>query len=167
MTAEVSAMTKATEQGPIDMAVVGRIARRVNLEDVFLVELSSERKGAPHGALRIDVTHSHKANVWGPNRIEVSSTLKFQAVNEVGELVFVGGATLHLSYALQAGDPLTAVEADQFAAANGAFNSWPFFRALLHGLSAQMGVAPFTLPSLIFRPPVPSTAQGRHESTEG
>ena len=145
-------MVKSEAQRPIDMAVVARVAQRVNLDEVTLIELQSERKAIPEGGLRMKVDHSHEPRVWGPNRIELVSTYEFEAHDENEEQILLGKVAFQLAYALEAGDALTLEDADQFARANGAFNSWPFLRALLHDLTARMGMPPYTLPTLLLRP---------------
>lgn len=156
-------MTNPETPKPVDMAAVGRIARRVNLEDVSLIELSSRRKHIPRGALRLELKHFHQPRVWGPKRIEVESTYDFDVRDEDEEVAISGRAVFHLSYALQEGEPVSETGVQHFATANGAYNSWPFMRSVLHDLTGRMGTPPYTMPSLVF---VPQPAKPEEKETE-
>jgi len=51
-----------------------------------------------------------------------------------------------LTYVLPEGIPCSDEDAAEFAALNGTFNAWPFFREYVQSLTSRMGVPLVTLP---------------------
>ncbi len=151
-------MTARTAEVPIDMAAVGRVARRVSLQNLVLVGVAAERfphRGAK-GILDPEVHHDHRIVHQAPGVLEVMSKFDFVVHQEKTD-VLKATFQYRLIYAVHGTDPVEEADARVFARANGAYHSWPFVREMLFGLTAKMGLPPFLLPVLSFQPPAPKS----------
>lgn len=145
-----------------DMRAVSRIARRVRLADVRLVDLSLRRTSESGGSkLSADIERKCVPLRIDHVAIEVSCHYEFSAKSSQKELAHIT-LSYNLTYDIEDDDqgPIDAADVDHFAYANGAYNSWPFARELFHSMTSRMGFPAFVLPVLSYappRPPPPST----------
>ncbi len=147
---------KITRETGIDMAAVVRVASRVNLEDISVVEVKARREpSADTGALEPDVSHQHLALEWADGRIRVASLYSFNVVRG-GVRVAEASITYHLLYECSGDEPVDDEDVKHFAKANGAYNSWPFARDFIHNLTSRMGFPAYVLPVFAFVPPKPN-----------
>src|SRR5437016_6327931 len=118
--------------GQFDMAAVGRVARRVNLETLVLVRQSASRfpfKGEQR-VLMPDVTHAHRVVGFDEKTLETESRFAF-TVRLQGTIALRAALTYRLVYAIQGDDAVDPQDAKAFANVNGAHHAWPFVREAL------------------------------------
>lgn len=89
------------------------------------------------------------------SRLQVHVVPKDPAV-EASEPILEVVAEYMISYRAPPDLILADSVAQQFAARNGVFNAWPFFRELAHSLVMRMGMPPLLIP-LMRMPPMPPT----------
>ena len=144
----------------IDMRAVSRVARRVSLAEVRLVDLNLRRTGQDDiSKLSADVNRKCIPSKIDRGLIEVSCRYDFSAKASEKEVALISLA-YNLKYEVDeaAGEPIEASDVEHFAYANGAYNSWPFARELFHSMTSRMGFPAFVLPVLSFAPPRPLAA---------
>jgi len=150
----------------LDMKAVARIASRVHLTEVRLIGLSAVRvSDSDEKQLQAKVEPSCTARIAGPDRIDATCLYKFKGSDSKRDLATVD-VTYLLVYRTEGSDPIDESDLEHFANANGAYNSWPFVRELLHSMTSRMGFPPFVLPVLSFSPPRPQTSHhvpSKHE----
>jgi hypothetical protein len=143
----------------LDMEAAARVARRVQLADIRLSDLSLKLTAQGDGAsMAADVKRNCIPLKWDGGIVEVSCNFHFRASDAETQVAYID-ATYVLRYTVDGSDPITELDAKHFAYANGAYNSWPFARELFHSLSTRMSLPPFTLPVLSFAPPKPKTKE--------
>ncbi len=147
-------MCARTAESPIDMGAVGRLARRVNLENLVLVGINAKRFPGPSemGVLDPDVKQTHRVVHDVPGALHVESKFEF-AVRTGDVLILEADLTYRLFYSVSGDEPVDTGDSRMFARANGAYHSWPFVREQLYSLTSKMGLPPFMLPVLSFHPP--------------
>jgi preprotein translocase subunit SecB len=135
----------------VDLAAVARIARRVDLKDICLTEITASSCPRVQGTLEADLKHECLAKRLELNAFEVNCRYAFTVkttATEVASASFNYTILYHVS-----GDEAVADDdLGEFAFANGIYHSWPFVRQLLFDLTARMGYAPYTLPVMKFNP---------------
>jgi preprotein translocase subunit SecB len=130
----------------VDLAAVSRIARRVDLRDIRLIDLAASLSPGEIQFLEPDVTFECSAEQPVPDRIAVVCEYHF-TVNSGSTVISDVRARYLLIYELLDLEPeIEENHLQQFAHANGTYHSWPFLRQLLFDLTAKMGLPPFTLP---------------------
>jgi hypothetical protein len=139
----------------VDMRAVGRVASRVDVTEVRLVEVSAMRTDKVGGTLEPIIQHAHSPLGCEGGSIRIQSRYEFK-VDLADTPAFTVTAVYHLFYALSGDEPVADDDLKQFAAANGAYHSWPFVRELLFSMSSRMGLPAFTLPVMSFMPPRPA-----------
>jgi preprotein translocase subunit SecB len=148
----------------VDLAAVNRVAKRVDLTGVRLVEISA--KSDPHAMgpklspavdLNCTVGEHDAAN------IQVLCDYTFSAETETDKAI---QSTIRYLLLYEVSGEETPSDSDlaEFAKANGALHSWPFVRELLYGLTSRMGFPPYTLPVMHFNT---VNAPAKRESEEG
>jgi hypothetical protein len=137
----------------VDMAAIRRVASRVDLQSIVLIELKGRRTAeSPGGSLKPRIEHSHEVALLTPSRLMIESKYKFEV--RIDERVVIDTEFAYLlSYAVVGEGPIAETDLKVFAQANGAYHSWPFVRELLHTTTSRMGYPPFVLPVLTFKPP--------------
>jgi hypothetical protein len=137
----------------IDMAAVARVSGRVSLQSIRLTELTlnAPKLALPGSPLEPEFSRECVAIPSEKGSIAVSCSYKFK-VRSVGEEIADINARYDLYYRLSGEEPPSEEDVKHFAAANGAYHSWPFLRELIFGLTARIGYQPFTLPVLSFLP---------------
>jgi preprotein translocase subunit SecB len=141
----------------IDFAAAGRVANRVELKDIRLVDVSAKCnpkiKGTLEPTLSLDCAVANRqADV-----IEIACDYRFTAKVAESEAAEAGVKYL-LSYQVNGTEPLVDEDLAEFAVGNGTLHSWPFVREFLHGLTSKMGYPPYTLPVFHFKPKPPIAA---------
>lgn len=134
---------KETETG-VDLAAVARVARKIDLHDIRVIQLVSSCSPAPEGPLEPQITFDCKGALVSPGQLNVACDYTMTA-NAAG----APAASVRVMYLLVyevTGDPPTERDIEQFAKVNGVYHSWPFLRQLLFDLTAKMGLPPLTLP---------------------
>jgi len=137
----------------LDMTAVARVAKRVRLLEIRLVDLVMRRTADLEGgsSLSGDVKRNCKPLKWDAGVVEVSCNFHFGATEADSQVAYID-ATYLLRYGVEGEEPIADIDAKHFAFANGAYNSWPFARELFHSFSSRMGLPPFVLPVLTFTP---------------
>jgi preprotein translocase subunit SecB len=142
----------------VDFAAAGRVASRVELKGIRLIELSAKCNPKVLGTL--EPTLDHDCGIAGrdSNALEIACNYRFTA--RIGQEQVAEAAIKYLLlYQLQGAEPLADEDIAQFALSNGALHSWPFVREFLYDLTAKMGYPPYTLGVVHFKPkPVPKEA---------
>lgn len=139
-------------QAPFDMAAVSRVARRVSLQTLVLVDVGAKRFPfkAENGVLEPEISQHHRVVGMNMESLEVEASFRF-SVRREDELVLKATLTYRIRYGIQGEEPIDPKDASYFATANGAYHAWPFVRENLFGLTAKMGLPAFLLPVLAFQ----------------
>lgn len=144
---EVAGLPQAT----VDFVAAGRVAKRSELKSIHLAEVSA--KCDPKISAPLEPTVGVKCEIVSQegSALEILATCQFTARTTQAQ---VAEATVKylLTYEIQGSEPLAADDLAEFAASNGTLNSWPFLRAFLHSLTADMGYTAYTLPTFHFVP---------------
>jgi preprotein translocase subunit SecB len=139
----------------LDMTAVARVASRVQLKGIRLKDLAVKSEGeSVTNQLSADIERECVASKCEADKIEVTCRYRFQA-KDAEQSIAVIAATYGLDYAVEGPDPIAPADAEHFAFANGAYNSWPFARELFHSMTGRLGLTPYVLPVLTFSPPRP------------
>jgi preprotein translocase subunit SecB len=139
----------------VDLAAVGRVAKRVELKGVRLAAINA--KCAPEvlsSSLMPSVELDCKLGKHGENSLEVVCDYTFIAQAEQTKAI-ESSITYLLVYEVSGVESPSESDLAEFARANGALHSWPFVRELLYGLTSRMGYPPFTLPVMHFNATAP------------
>lgn len=148
---------------PVDMRAAARVASRVDLDEIRLIEAAANRTNGPMAGVLQPIMRQHHEPVTSPRgKIQIASTFDFDITAGDGTVARIK-ATYHLFYTLIDDEALDDGDLGEFAKANGAYHSWPFVRDLVFGLTAKMGFPPYTLPVLSFAPPRPARPQATSE----
>ncbi len=143
----------------LDLAAAARIAKRVELREIRLSEISALNVLPYHGPLHPEVQHTCLPTC-GNNEIEVLCSYNFSVKSEGDEVARAQFKYL-ISYDVLGEGGVDENDLQHFAYANGTYHSWPFVRQLVFDLTARMGYPPYTLPVFQFNPkpkPAPSAA---------
>src|SRR5690242_14819351 len=100
-------MKARTAEGPIDMAAVGRVARRVNLENLVLIGIKASRHPGPSepGILDPEVDQAHRFVGAIGRSLQVES--KFEFTVRQGETVVLTAALAYrLLYSVSGDEPV-------------------------------------------------------------
>jgi preprotein translocase subunit SecB len=134
----------------VDFAAVGRVAKRVELKSVRLIEISGKCEPSIEGTLVPAVNLECKPGTPQPGILEVICEYTFTAHSNQAQAVESTIKYL-LVYEISGGaESPNAGDLAEFARANGTLNSWPFAREILYGLTSRMGYPPYTLPLMHF-----------------
>lgn len=133
----------------VDLAAVGRIARRVEFKGIRLTEISANCDPRVLGPLAPDVDVTCFLGELSATGVEVICDYSFTVLSH--EQRAASGALKYLlSYDLTGSDPVSNDDLTEFARSNGVLHSWPFVRELLFALTSRMGYPPYTLPVMHF-----------------
>ena len=125
----------------VDLAAVGRVAKKVELKAVRLAEISAKCMPDILGSLLPDVDLDCHVGRHDATSVEVVCNYKFTARS--GDQQAVDSAIRYLlQYEISGGESPSDSDLAEFARANGALNSWPFVREVLYGLTSRMGYPP-------------------------
>lgn len=80
--------------------------------------------------------------------------VKLAKADEKVEPFLAMRAVFELAYILPKGLNASREELEAFAAVNGVFNAWPYFREYVQATTARMNITPIVLP--LFKLPMPS-----------
>lgn len=145
----------------IDFDAVGRVAKRVELKGVRLVEISAKCDPNILGPSLVPTVNLEcKPGAYDANRMEVICDYTFIAQSDEKQAIESAIRYL-LVYEITTGaESADADDVAEFARANGALHSWPFVREILFGLTSRMGYPPYTLPVMHFnrKPKAPKPA---------
>jgi preprotein translocase subunit SecB len=130
----------------VDLAVVSRVARRVDIRDIRLIGLNASLSPGEIHLLEPDVTFECSADQPVPDRIVVICNYHFTASSGGATIADVQARYLLIYELLEFDQEIEQDHLQQFAHANGTYHSWPFLRQLLFDLTAKMGLPPLTLP---------------------
>jgi len=143
----------------VDLAAVGRVAKRVELKGVRLAEISAMCNPKVQGPLVPNVKLECKLGEHAANSIEVVCDYTFVAQSDQVQAIESKIKYL-LLYEISGSESPNPSDLAEFAKANGALHSWPFVREVLFGLTSRMGYPPYTLPVMHFnQPPKPASAK--------
>jgi preprotein translocase subunit SecB len=149
----------------VDLAAVNRVAKRVELKGVRLVEISAKCDPAVHGpSLTPNVELNCGLGEHNENSLEVVCNYTFAAQSEEKQAIQSTIKYL-LQYDISGSGSPSVDDLTEFARANGALHSWPFVRELLYGLTSRMGYPPYTLPVMHFNVTGPPTKEAEKEAT--
>jgi len=137
------------------MTAVARVASRVQLKGIRLKDLAVKNEGeSVSNQLSADIDRECVASKCDADKIEVTCRYQFHA-KDAEQSIAVIAATYWLDYTVEGSEPIAPADAEHFAFANGAYNSWPFARELFHSMTGRLGLTPYVLPVLTFSPPRP------------
>jgi hypothetical protein len=135
----------------IDFAAAGRVANRVELKDVRVVDVTAKCNPKVRGTLEPTLNLDCRVANRESDTIEIACDYRFTAKiaeSEVAEAVI----KYILLYDVRGSEPIVDEDLAEFAVGNGTLNSWPFVREFLHTLTSRMGYPPYTLPLFHFKP---------------
>jgi hypothetical protein len=135
----------------LDLAAAARVAKRVELREIRLSEISASNLAPYHGPLHPEVTHTCAPTTHEDHSIEVLCSYDF-VVKSNGDDVAKAQFKYIISYDVVGDDAVDEDDLQHFAYANGTYHSWPFVRQLAFDLTARMGYPPYTLPVFQFNP---------------
>ena len=152
----------------LDLVAAARVAKRVELREIRLSEISASSPSAYHGPLHPEVNHDCSPTMHDDHHIEVLCSYNF-LVKSDGDDVAKADFKYVISYEIVGDGGVEEADLQHFAFANGTYHSWPFVRQLVFDLTARMGFPPYTLPVFQFNPkpkePAPEvTAEGEAEA---
>jgi hypothetical protein len=139
----------------LDLAAAAKIARRVNLDDVYVATISARRYDVePNQELTPILTDSYECTQVN-NQLKVVCSHGLKAASGSTPIADIH-VDLNLIYEIVGEEPIDHKDLAGFADANGAYHSWPFIREILNTLTLKMGLPAFILPALIVnsKPPV-------------
>ncbi len=137
----------------VDLAAAARIAKRVDLKDIRLSEITASGPIKTNGLLEPEVRHACTTRQEGDS-LEVLCSYNVRVKS--GDVEVVRAEFKYtIIYTLSGDDPVESSDLEHFAFANGTYHSWPFVRQLVFDLTANMGFAPYTLPVFQFNPKPP------------
>jgi hypothetical protein len=155
-----------------DMAAVSRVASRVELRGIRLVDLSVVTKKLVDFGTPLEPSFETDCvpGVAESGHINVDCNFSF-FIHSKGEEVSEAKIKYLIHYRLKGEGVPSAQDVEAFAAVNGAYHAWPFVRELIFSLTSRMGFQGFTLPVLSFHNPKqnksePSAAQKDTDSRE-
>jgi len=137
--------------GSLDLAAAARVAKRVELREIRLSEISASNLSTHHGPLHPEVQHVCSPTLHDSHLIEVLCSYDFLVRSEGDEIAKAQFKYL-ISYDVIGDTPVDQADLEHFAFANGTYHSWPFVRQLVFDLTARMGYPPYTLPVFQFNP---------------
>lgn len=135
----------------LDLVAAARVAKRVELREIRLSEISASNLTAHHGPLYPEVQHACSPTVHDEHLIEVLCSYDF-LVKSDGDEVARAQFKYLISYDVIGAGAVDEADLEHFAFANGTYHSWPFVRQLVFDLTARMGYPPYTLPVFQFNP---------------
>ncbi|GJM43216.1 MAG: hypothetical protein DHS20C21_00580 [Gemmatimonadota bacterium] len=145
-----------TQQGP-DFA---NVVRAVQLDSIRLVRSSTDCviDGMPDTQGQMDVSwHTEVKRQDDATAFVVLADIQVmvRTRDDPAEDLIAIGARYELAYSLQADSAPSDEELKAFAAANGIFNAWPYWREFVQSTASRMGLPPVVLPLLkVGTPPV-------------
>ena len=134
----------------VDFGAAGRVASRVELKNIRLIEISAKCDPKTIGPLEPALDHDCVPLSRQANALEITCNYRLTVRTTQAQ---VAEATIKylLQYEVQGNEPLDDADVQEFALANGTLHSGPFVRELLHALTSRMGFPPYTLPLIHFK----------------
>ena len=141
----------------VDVAAVARVAHRVELKDIRLLEINASGAARSQGVLQPLVSHDCQGKLQNPNLLEVICRYQFTAKQGEAQAVTATFSYMIL-YDLEGAEPVPESDLKEFAFANGTNHSWPFARQLLFDVPSRLGYLPYSAPVFKFiQRPRPAT----------
>jgi preprotein translocase subunit SecB len=147
-----------TEIRQTDFAAVGRVARRVELREIRLADLSAKLMVEGANPLTASVNLDHDCQHELLNETLLLRCNYKISLSEGEKPVAAVSATYRILYAVSGTAPIPEADLGHFAFANGIYHSWPFLRELMFDVTAKLGFTPYTLPTFLFNPQVKPAA---------
>jgi hypothetical protein len=149
----VATKQKATSRKIPEASAGLMISNQVQLTSVRLINCKCEQKPAAVKGKRLyNITTSTEASPdRGESRLAVITNFQLEAFLEGNNRkpVLIIEVAFLLSYEVRDFDGLTEEGFRQFAASNGVFNAWPYWREFVQNTVGRMGLPPLTIP--VFR----------------
>lgn len=135
----------------VDFTAAGRVAKRVELKDVRVINVSAKCDPKITGPLEPTLKHECAVGAHEGNALEV--TCNYQFIARAAEAQVAEAEIKYLLvYEIVGSEALAEEDLMEFAFANGTLHSWPFVREFLYGLTSRMGYPPYMLPAFHFKP---------------
>ncbi len=135
------------------MAMTAKVAERVDLLHVWLIESSLKRTpGTTEGLSYTTSTEAEADVARDPDRLFLLEKFSLKAVSQKkkGAKPIVDiQATFLLTYELKEPEIFPPAHFLAFARMNGIYNAWPYWREYVQNVTGRMGLPPLTLP--VFR----------------
>ena len=147
----------------VDFAAAGRVAKRVELKNVRLIEVSAKCDPSLGGPLEPNLNFDCAVVSRKANALEIGCDYRFTARTSEAQ-VAEAAIKYILVYEVSGSEPLEDEDITQFAFGNGTLHSWPFLREFLYGLTSRMGYLPYMLPVLHFTKPPKKEVGGEKET---
>jgi hypothetical protein len=138
----------------LDMEAVARVAREVELRDIYLLRSSLSRLGPEPVQGRLVLTFDCATRLLnepdGGHLLPVACdfTLAAREEEEPQREVMRVEATFLVSYQLAEPHKITPEDLHHFARINPLYNAWAYWRELVHTMSLRMGLPPLLVPLL-------------------
>ncbi len=154
----------------LDLAAAAKVARRVQLSDVYVAALSAKRHDHPESAITPQLTDVYEVSRV-EDKLQVLCRHHLQRATEDNRATEID-VSLHLIYDIIGTDPINENDLPAFADANGAYHSWPFVREIYNSMTLRLGLPAFVLPTLLVvsptpKPPPPPPAAAPAEGSAG
>lgn len=142
------------------------LVRSVKLSDLRLIDTSAKLHTDQFGAEAAEVLHVYTDVVQtcseriAPDKLYCGVRISVKASHaKDGPAAITVYGEYSLIYDIASDLKFHQDASDKFAAKNGVFNAWPFFRELMHAATARMGLPAVTMSSYklpLLTPPPPA-----------
>ncbi len=165
-------MTK--KENTLDMAAAVQVSDRVNLEAVRLIDCDcKQRPHRPEGQKVFDTDCTTRFEVYEKEKaLAVFAHFVLRAFGEKEEhtddKAFLAiDTTFCLIYSIADTHGLDDVAFGSFAAANGVYNAWPYWREFVHTVTSRMELPPLVIPVFrIAKPPERKAVEANEPSAQ-
>ena len=135
---------------PIDpMALAGNVARRVEIQNVGLLNLQIAREAAisDEPSLVEYAVDTKSEHFQEEKTISVFVRLRLNAKSPKSEASSINAVIeFNISYSVNGDAPITKDELSSFGRLNGVYNAWPYIREIVQNLFVRMALPPLVLP---------------------
>ena len=150
-------MDEAPVQSETPLDLAAPVSRRVQLDAVFLAGCRAMRSPdqfpeGEHVTLNNKIVNLEVGLVEDSDKFFLKILLSTEAVNnrkDTDNILFTIEATFILNYEVPSRQNFEDKNLHAFAATNGVFNVWPYWREYVQSTTTRMGLPPITLP--VFR----------------
>ena len=147
--------TKAVAKSPTNMALAAKVSRDVELDSVLLKSAHMSSQVDNDAEYReFNVNHNYRPSYRlneAKSRIEVLVAFKIELTetddsDDSEKEILALEAEFLLQYSYPEGKAYSADNLKYFAELNGTVNVWPYWRELIHTVTARAGLGSITVP---------------------
>ena len=136
----------------LDLKIIGKVAAGVEIKSINLIESKTSTAlddvSQPNDGLilSVGIKTSTKKTSYG---FEAAIGFELRGKREKNNISLLNiRADFRLKYELKNGKAFSKKDLDKFAAVNGVYNAWPYWREFVQSTVARMGLPPLTVPVL-------------------